>query len=145
MTYLLTNLIAFRPQHEMYENMKSLFANLILFLLTIALTDDAFRDYFNFAKIKAILSSQNRSLHHLRIKKEMLQILFFWIISVDELTKKLLNAQLFSNCTVQLNYRAEYAENINIHDIKIEILVKTNDENNQNQKLFNKTCWFWQK
>ena len=69
---LLTNSIVLRLQHEMYENMKLLFANSILFLLTIALTDDVFRDYFNFAEIEAISSSQNESLHHLRIKKKML-------------------------------------------------------------------------
>ena len=59
---------------------------------------------------------------------------FFRIISVDEFTKKILGVQSFSNRTVQLNHRAEYAENIDIHDIKAEILVKTNDQNNQNQQ-----------
>ena len=56
----------------MYKNMKLLFMNLILPLLTIALTDDTFCDYFNFKEIKVILSSQDKSLHHLRIKKKML-------------------------------------------------------------------------
>ncbi len=130
MTCLLNTLIASRSQHEMYENMKSLFANSILSLLAIALTDDVFRDYFNFAEIEAISSSQNEFLHHFRIKKVMLQMSFFRIISVDELTKKILDAQSFNNRTVQLNHRAEYVENINIHDIKTEILVKTNDKNN---------------
>ena len=118
----------------MYEDMKLLFANSILSLLTIVLTDDVFRDYFNFAKIEAISSSQDEFLQHLRIKKEMLQLSFFRIIFVNELTKKILDAQSFSNCRVQLDHRAEYVENIDIHDIKIEILVKANDKNNQNQE-----------
>ena len=133
---LLTNSIALRPQHEMYENIKPLFANPILFLLTIVLTDDVFRDYFNFAEIEAISSFQDESLHHLRIKKNMLQVLFFRTISVDEFTNKILDAQSFSNRTIQLNHRAEYAENIDIHDIRAEIFVKTNDKNSQDQKSF---------
>ncbi len=36
--------------------MKSLFANSILFLFAIALTNDVFRDYFNFAEIEMISS-----------------------------------------------------------------------------------------
>jgi hypothetical protein len=60
----------------------------------------------------------------------MLQMSFFRIIFVDELTKKIFDAQSFNNRTVQLNHRAEYVENINIHDIKAEILVKANDKNN---------------
>ena len=61
---------------------------------------------------------------------------FFRIIFVDEFTKKILDAQSFNNRTVQLNHRARYVENIDIHDIKIEVLVKTNDKNNQNQQFF---------
>ena len=64
----------------------------------------------------------------------MLQVSFFRIIFVDELTKKILDVQSFSNRTVQLNHHAEYVENINIHDIRIEILVKMNDKNNQDQE-----------
>ena len=136
MTYLLTSSIAFRPQHEMYENMEPLFANPILLLLAIALADDAFRDYSNFAEIEAISPSQDGSLHHLRIKKKMLQVPFFRTISVDELTKKILGAQSFSNRTVQLGHRAGYAENIGIHDIRAEVLVKADDKNSQNQESF---------
>ena len=51
---LLINSIIFKLQHKIYENMKSLFANLILFLLTIILTNDVFRNYFIFAEIKTI-------------------------------------------------------------------------------------------
>ena len=72
----------------------------------------------------------------LLIIKKMLQMSFFRIISVDEFSKKMFDVQLFSNYTVQLNYRAEYVENIDIYNIKIEILVKTNDKNNQNQQFF---------
>ncbi len=130
MKCLLNALIVFKSQHEMYENIKSLFANSILSLLTIALTNDVFRDYSSFAEIEAISSFQDESLHHFKIKKVMLQMSFFRIISVDELTKKILDAQSFNNRAIQLNHRAEYVENISIHDIKTKILVKTNDKNN---------------
>ena len=60
----------------------------------------------------------------------------FQIIFVDKFTKKILDVQSFSNRTVQLNHRAKYAENIDIHDIKTKIFVKTNDKNNQNQNFF---------
>ena len=61
---------------------------------------------------------------------------FFQIVFVDKITKKILDAQLLNNCTIQLNLRAEYVENININDIKIEILVKTNNKNSQDQQFF---------
>lgn len=132
---LLINLIALKPQHEMYENIKSLFANPILFLLTIVLTNDAFCDYFNFAKIEAISSLQNKSLHYFKIQKNALNIIFsnciYWWNH-----EKILDIQSFNNCTIQLNYRAKYVKNIDIHDIKIEIFVKANNKNNQNQEFF---------
>ena len=74
---LLINSIAFKSQHEMYENMKSLFANSILFLLTIVLTNDVFRDYFNFAEIETISSFQNEFLHHFKIKKKNVSNVIF--------------------------------------------------------------------
>lgn len=118
----------------MYEDMEPLFANPIFPLLAIALADDAFRDYANFAEIEAIPPPQDGSLHHLRIKKEMLQMPFFRTVSVDGPTKKILGAQSFSNRTVQLDHRAGYAENIGIHDIRAEVLVKADDKNNQDQE-----------
>lgn len=132
--YLLTSSIALRPQHGMYEDMEPLFANPILPLLAIALADDAFRDYSNFAEIEAIPPPQDGSLHHLRIKKEMLQMPFFRTVSVDGPTEKILGAQSFSNRTVQLGHRAGYAENIGIHDIRAEVLVKADGKNNQDQE-----------
>ena len=134
MKCLLTSSIALRPQHGMYEDMEPLFANPILPLLAIALADDAFRDYSNFAEIEAIPPPQDGSLHHLRIKKEMLQVPFFRTISVDGPTKKILGAQSFSNRTVQLGHRAGYAENIGIHDIRAEVLVKADGKNSQDQQ-----------
>lgn len=49
----------------MYENMKLLFANLVLSLLTIALMNCIFQNYENFAEIEAISSSADEFLHHL--------------------------------------------------------------------------------
>lgn len=114
----------------MYEDMEPLFANPILPLLAIALADDAFRDYSNFEEIEAIPPPQDGSLHHLRIKKEMLQVPFFRTMSADGPTEKILTASSFSNRTVQLGHRAGYAENIGLHDIRAEVLVKADGKNN---------------
>ena len=62
----------------------------------------------------------------------MFQLSFFRIVFVNEFTKKIFDVQSFNNRTIQLNYCAEYAENINIYNIKIEIFVETNDKKNQN-------------
>lgn len=77
MKCLLTSSVAPRPQHEMYEDMEPLFANPILPLLAIALAYDVFRDYSNSAEIEAIPPPQDGYLHHLRIKKVMLQMPYF--------------------------------------------------------------------
>lgn len=112
----------------MYEDIKPLFANSILLLLTIALADRAFQNYATFEEIEAISSSADEFLHHLRIKKDMLRVSFFRIISVDEPTKKIQEANLFSNRIVNLSYRAEYEKNIEIHNIRRKALVKTDDK-----------------
>jgi hypothetical protein len=104
--------------------MKSLFANSVLLLLTIALADNVFQDYRTFEEIEAISSSANESLYHLRIKKNMLRISFFRIVSANEPTEKIHEAVSFSSRTVDLKHRAEYEENIEIHDIRREVLVK---------------------
>ena len=108
----------------MYEDMEPLFANPVLPLLAIALTDHAFRDYRTFEEIEAIPPPADRSLHHLRIKKEMLHVPIFQIISAGGPTGKIHGASSFSNRTVDLGHRAGYEENIGIHDIRREALVK---------------------
>ena len=117
-----------RSQYNMYENIKSLFANSILFLLTIALTNRIFQNYATFEEIEAISSSTNEFLHYLRIKKNMLRVSFFQIVFVDELTRKIQEAGSFSNRTVDLSHRVEYKKNIEIHDIRKKALVKTDDK-----------------
>ena len=108
----------------MYEDMEPLLVNPILPLLAIALADRAFQDYATFAEIEAIPPPADGSLHHLRIKKEILRVPFFQIVSVDRPTGKIQGAGSFSNRTVDLGHRAGYEENIGIHDIRREALVK---------------------
>ena len=59
----------------MYEDIEPLFINLVLPLLAIALADQAFQDYSTFKEIENIPPPENGSLHHLRIKDEMLSVL----------------------------------------------------------------------
>ena len=108
----------------MYEDMEPLFANPVLPLLAIALADRAFQDYATFEEIEAIPPPADGSLHHLRIKKDMLRVPFFQMVSVDGPTGKIQGAGSFSNRTVDLGHRAGYEENIGIHDIRREALVK---------------------
>lgn len=117
-----------RSQHEMYEDMKSLYANPVLLLLAIALANNAFQDYQTFEDIEAISSPANEFLHHLRIRKNLLRVSFFQIVSADESIEKIHEVGSFSNRTVNLKHRVEYEENIGIHDIRREVLVKADDK-----------------
>lgn len=108
----------------MYEDMEPLFANPVLPLLAIALADRAFQDYGTFEEIEAIPPPADESMHHLRIKKGMLRVPFFQIVSADGPTGKTHEAGSFSNRTVDLGHRAGYEENIGIHNIRREALVK---------------------
>jgi len=112
----------------MYEDMEPLFANPVLPLLAIALADHAFQDYASFEEIEAIPPPADGSLHHLRIKKDMLRVPFFQIVSADGPTGKIHGAGSFSNRTVDLGHRAGYEENIGIHDIRREALVKADSK-----------------
>ncbi len=112
----------------MYENMKSLFANSVLLLLTIALVNHVFQNYETFEEIEVISLSANEFLNHLRIKNDMLRVSFFQIISADELIEKIHEANSFSNRTVDLRHRVEYEKNIEIHDIQRKVLVKADDK-----------------
>lgn len=108
----------------MYEDMEPLFVNPMLPLLAIALADRAFQDYKTFTDIEAIPPPADGSLHHLRIKKCMLRLPFFQIVSANGPTGKIHTAGSFSNRTVNLGHRAGYEENIGMHDIRREALVK---------------------
>ena len=108
----------------MYEDMEPLFANPVLPLLAIAFADHAFQDYGSFEEIEAIPPPPDGSLHHLRIRKDMLRVPFFQIVFADGPTGKIHGASSFSNRTVDLGHRAGYEENIGIHDIRREALVK---------------------
>ena len=113
-----------RPKHGMYEDMEPLFANPVLPLLAIALADQAFQDYGTFEEIKSIPPPEDGSLHHLRIKDEMLSVPFFQNVTSNGPTGKIHGAVSYSNRTVALGHRAGYQENIGIHDIRAEVLVR---------------------
>ena len=108
--------------------MEPLFANPVLPLLAIALADHAFRDYQTFEDIEAIPAPADGSLHHLRIKQDLLRVPFFQIVTADGPTGKIHGASSFSNRTVNLGHRAGYEENIGIHDIRREVLGKADGE-----------------
>jgi hypothetical protein len=54
----------------------------------------------------------------------MLRVPFFQIVSADGPTGKIYRASSFSNRIVDLGHRAGYEENIGIHDIRREALIK---------------------
>ncbi len=112
----------------MYEGIEPLFTNLVLPLLVIALADHAFQDYGSFEEIEAILPPPDGSLHHLRIRKDMLRVPFFQIVSTDGPTRRIYKASSFSNRIVDLRHRAGYEENIRIHDIQREALIKADSK-----------------
>ena len=66
----------------------------------------------------------------------MLSILFFQIVSVNELTEKIQRAILFIYWTVALSDCVKYKKNIRIHDIQREVLVKVDSK-------FFKMRYFW--
>ena len=82
---------------------------------------------------------KNYILHHLRIKKEMLRVPIFQIISADRPTGKIYRASSFSNRIVDLEYRARYEENIEIYNIRREALVKVNKKLLRTKYLYRDT------
>ena len=84
----------------MYEDMEPLFANPMLPLLAIALADEAFQDYSTFDEIEEIPPPEDGSLHHLRIKSEVLDVPFFQNVLSTGPTGKIQGAASFSNRTV---------------------------------------------
>ena len=119
----------------MYKDMKPLFTNPVLPLLAIALADRTFQYYRTFKEIETILPPAARFLYHLRIKKKMLCLPIFQIISAYGPTGKIYGASSFSNRTVDLGHRAGYEENIGIHNIRREALVKADTKLLRNKHL----------
>ena len=116
--------------------MEPLFANPVLPLLAVALADDAFQNYRTFEEIEAIPPPVDGSLHHLRIRKQMLHVPFFQTVAPDGPTGKIQKAGPFSTRTVSLGHRAGYQENIGIHDIRAEVLVKADGKLLGNETIF---------
>lgn len=86
--------------------------------------DQAFQGFDTFEEIENIPPPEDGALHHLRIKSEMLNIPFFRNVTSNGPTEKIQTAVSFSNRTVALGHRPRYLENIGIHDIRAEVLVR---------------------
>ncbi|KAH0541585.1 hypothetical protein FGG08_003933 [Glutinoglossum americanum] len=123
----MTNTPHKRPQHAMYEDMTPLFANPVLPVLAIALADGVFKDYTTFEEIFAIPPPADGSLHHLEIHKDKQDLPFFRVISCSGPTGKIQSASSFSSRLTGLGHRAGYRENIMVHDIRREALIKADD------------------
>ncbi|KAI9859031.1 MAG: hypothetical protein M1813_007159 [Trichoglossum hirsutum] len=123
----MTNKLHKRLQHAMYEDMASLFANPVLPMLAIALADGAFKDYTTFEEIFAIPPPADGALHYLEIHKSKQELPFFQVISHNGPTGKIQSASSFSKRLVELGHRAGYRENITVHDIRAETLVKADN------------------
>ena len=57
----------------------------------------------------------------------MLNVPFFQNVTSNRPTGKIQGAVSFSNRTVALSHHAGYQENISIHNIRIEVLIQTDD------------------
>ena len=112
----------------MYENIQLLFANPILSLLTIVLTNQIFQNYVIFEEIEVIFLFTNGFLHYFQIKKHMLCVFFFQKMFVNESIKKIQKVCFFNNHIVNLSHQINYKKNIEIHDIQKKTFVKINDK-----------------
>src|SRR5947207_3876131 len=112
----------------MYEDMAPLSANPVLPMLAIALTDGVFKDYTTFEEIFAIPPPADGALHHLEIHKSKQELPFFQVISRNGPTGNIQSASSSGNRLVELGHRAGYRENITVHDIRAETLVKADSK-----------------
>lgn len=108
----------------MYEDMAPLFANPVLPMLAIALAHGVFKDYTTFEEIFAIPPPMDGALHHLEIHQSKQELPFFQVIFHGGLAGKIQLATSFSHRLVELGHRAGYRENITVHGIRVETLVK---------------------
>ncbi|KAI9776699.1 MAG: hypothetical protein M1839_009426 [Geoglossum umbratile] len=92
-----------------------------------SLADGAFKDYTTFEEIFAIPPPADGSLHHLEIREDKQDLPFFQVISCSGPTGKIQSASSFSSRLVGLGHRAGYRENITVHDIRREALIKADD------------------
>jgi hypothetical protein len=121
---LTTPLSLHRPKHGVYEDIEPLYINPVLPLLAIALADDAFADYHTFAEIEKIPPPADGSMCTLQIKEELLAIPFFQGCNVNGPTGGICTVGTFAQRTRKLGHRAGYEENITVHDIRAEVLVR---------------------
>src|SRR4051812_16919280 len=89
-----------RPQHGMYEDILPLFACAVLPALSIALANDAFRDFHDIDSIFAIPPPIAGATAKLKFRSDILQLPFFQSFTVHGPTGKIEKANSFSNRTV---------------------------------------------
>ncbi|KAG9242200.1 hypothetical protein BJ878DRAFT_544482 [Calycina marina] len=127
-----------RPQHGMYEDMETLFACVMLPALVIALANDAFQDCHSEEEILAIPPPLAGTVHHLRIKEEMLEMPFFQRFNANGPTGQIEKAGPASTRDVKLGHRAGFPVNLTGHCKRREALVKaeTNGYSEDARKQF---------
>ncbi|KAH0542349.1 hypothetical protein FGG08_003287 [Glutinoglossum americanum] len=123
----MTNTPLKRPMHSIYEKTDTLLVNPVLFLLAIALADNAFRDYSTLEEILAIEPPADEDLYHIEWKDDILDMPFFRTATFEGPTNKIQKSNSFSHQLVALGRRAGYEENITVHDARREALIKADD------------------
>jgi hypothetical protein len=108
----------------MYEDMEPLFACVMLPALVIALANDAFQDYHSKKEIFAIPPPLAGTVHHLRIKEEMLEVPFFQRFNANGPTGQIEKAGPAGTRDVKLGHRAGFLVNLTGHCKRREALVK---------------------
>lgn len=108
----------------MYEDMQPLFACVMLPALVIALANDAFQDYHTEEEIFAIPPPLAGTVHHLRIKEEMLEVPFFQRFNSNGPSGQIEKAGPSATRKVKLGHRAGFPVNLTDHCNRREALVK---------------------
>ncbi|KAI9773400.1 MAG: hypothetical protein M1840_007615 [Geoglossum simile] len=116
-----------RPMHAIYEKTDTLLVNPVLFLLAIALADNAFRDYCTLEEILAIEPPTDDNFFHVEWKEDILDVPFFQTTNSQGPTGKIQKSNSFSRQLVTLGRRAGYKENVTVHDARREALIKADD------------------
>ena len=115
--------------HSVYEKTDTLLINPVLFLLAIALADNAFKDYSTLEEILAIEPPVDEDLCHIEWKDNILDIPFFRSATFRGPTGNIQKSNSFSHQLVALGRRAGYEENITVHDARREALIKADGIN----------------
>jgi hypothetical protein len=110
--------------HSIYEKTDTLLVNSVLYLLAIALADNAFRDYSTLEEILAIELQTDEDLCYIEWKDDILDVPFFQTMTSQGPTGKIQKSTSFGGQLVALSRQAGYEKNITVHDAQREALIK---------------------